>query len=117
MSTRVCHWCGEHVPKEESCPHCLAAWTSRKPARELTPGEREAEARTLEWAEVPFDLIHARLEELIGRPVWTHEFGLNWEGLMKEARWEGRAATMSEIVDLIPPEKRLVVVVPEEEQP
>lgn len=109
MNTRTCHWCEQSVPAKESCPHCLASFPNRKAAHELSPDEREAEARSLEWAEVPFPMIHGRLEELIGRPVWTHEFGLNWEGLMKESRWEERPATMAEIIDLIPEEKRIII--------
>lgn len=34
---------------------------------------------------VPFDKFHESVEFLLGRPVWTHEFGLNWEGLKAEA--------------------------------
>jgi hypothetical protein len=67
--------------------------------------------RTLTWTEVPFSLIHGRIEALVGRPVWTHELGLNWEGLCREARWKSRPATMDEVLDLLPPEKRVVVCV------
>lgn len=34
---------------------------------------------------VPFDKFHESIEFLLGRPVWTHELGLNWEGLKAEA--------------------------------
>ena len=34
---------------------------------------------------VPFDKFHEALEFLLGRPVWTHEMGLNYEGLKAEA--------------------------------
>lgn len=34
---------------------------------------------------VSFDKFHEALEFLLGRPVWTHEMGLNYEGLKKEA--------------------------------
>lgn len=34
---------------------------------------------------VPFDKFHEALEFLLGRPVWTHELGLNYEGLKYEA--------------------------------
>jgi hypothetical protein len=59
--------------------------------------------------EVPFCLIHARIEALVGRPVYTHEMGLNWEGLVREASWNSDRPTIREIIDLIPPEKRVVV--------
>lgn len=35
---------------------------------------------------VPFDKFHEALEFLLGRPVWTHEMGLNYKGLVEEAR-------------------------------
>lgn len=34
---------------------------------------------------VPFDKFHEALEFLLDRPVWTHEMGLNYEGLKAEA--------------------------------
>ena len=34
---------------------------------------------------VPFALFHKGIEELLGRPVWTHEFGTNIKGLREEA--------------------------------
>ena len=35
---------------------------------------------------VDFSLYHQGLEKLVGRPVFTHEFALNVEGLREEAR-------------------------------
>jgi len=35
---------------------------------------------------VDFDLFLQGIGKLLGRPVWTHEFGLNIEGLRKEAK-------------------------------
>lgn len=34
---------------------------------------------------VTFDEFHEGVEMLLGRPVWTHEFGINIEGLIEEA--------------------------------
>ncbi len=34
---------------------------------------------------VKFDIFHEGLEKLLGRPVYTHEFGLNYDGLKEEA--------------------------------
>ena len=33
---------------------------------------------------VDFDIFHKGIEELLGRPVWTHEFGTNIKGLREE---------------------------------
>ncbi|MBS3102361.1 hypothetical protein J4458_02855 [Candidatus Woesearchaeota archaeon] len=35
---------------------------------------------------VPFGKYHEGVEKLLGRPVWTHEFGINAEGLRQEAK-------------------------------
>lgn len=33
---------------------------------------------------MPFDKFHEAIEKTLGRPVFTHEFGLNREGLENE---------------------------------
>ena len=35
---------------------------------------------------VEFDKFHEGIEKLLGRPVFTHEFGLNIDGLREEAK-------------------------------
>lgn len=114
METRTCHFCSRSVGAKEYCNHCVVMWNLRPRPEEMTPDGREAEMRSLGGPmEVPFDLMHQRMEQLVGRPVWTHEMGLNWDGLCKEARWEGRAATMQEVIELIPEEKRIILVADE----
>jgi hypothetical protein len=58
---------------------------------------------------MPFSVFHEAMEATLGRPVWTHEFGLNADGLKKELLGTGPAPTFEEIMDLIPAEKRIVV--------
>jgi hypothetical protein len=71
----VCHLCGGTVVG--ACQHCTEAWHSRRPAAELTPAERLAEFdRWMGPLEIDFPLVHERIEELVGRPVLTHELGL-----------------------------------------
>ena len=60
---------------------------------------------------VPFDVFQGALEKCLGRPVWTHEFGLNYDGLVKEFLGECKAPSMEEIINLIPEEKRLIIKV------
>ncbi len=45
---------------------------------------------------VDFGTFHKGVEELLGRPVWTHEFGLNMEGLREEAGRAMRGLTNEE---------------------
>lgn len=59
---------------------------------------------------MPFDIFHEAVEKALGRPVWTHEFGLNMDGLRREIMKEAPAPTMSEIIDMIPVDKRIIVV-------
>ena len=35
---------------------------------------------------VPFSTFHKGMEMLLGRPVWTHEFGLSWDKLQAEVK-------------------------------
>lgn len=60
---------------------------------------------------MPFDIFHAAIEKALGRPVWTHEFGLNHDGLKKELLGEKPMPTMQQILELIPADKRLVIEV------
>lgn len=45
---------------------------------------------------VDFRVFHEGIEELLGRPVWTHEFGINIEGLREEAGNAMRGLTNEE---------------------
>ncbi len=38
---------------------------------------------------MPFDIFHGAVEKTLGRPVYTHEFGLNRDGLIAEI-FEGK---------------------------
>ena len=58
---------------------------------------------------LPFDKFHEAVEKCLGRPVWTHEFGLDLDGLQKELLGEKQAPTMEEILELIPKDKTIIV--------
>lgn len=58
---------------------------------------------------VPFDIFHKAIEKTLGRPVFTHEFALNREGLRKELYGEKEAPTFEEICGLIPKEKLILI--------
>jgi hypothetical protein len=58
---------------------------------------------------MPFEVFHKAIEKALGRPVWTHEFGLNREGLIKELFQGVPTPTPEEIINLIPEEKRIVI--------
>jgi len=60
---------------------------------------------------MPFDIFHKAMEKILKRPVFTHEFALNSEGLKKEFLKGKKPPTLKEIMELIPKEKRLGVFI------
>jgi len=79
----------------------------------MTPEERVAELCLLFGPlEIDFPLIHKRIEELVGRPVWTHEFGLRPQEEFEEMARQRicEPPDMVDIVSLIPPDKETFIV-------
>lgn len=58
---------------------------------------------------MPFNIFHKSIEAVLGRPIFTHEFGMNREGLTRELAGLSSAPSMEEIMALIPAEKLLVI--------
>lgn len=58
---------------------------------------------------MPFGIFHEAIEKTLGRPVFTHEFGFNREGLKKELYGEKEPPTFEEICALIPKEKLILI--------
>lgn len=56
-----------------------------------------------------FGHFHKSIETVLGRPVYTHEFGLDYEGLVMEYLGEKATPTLEEIINLIPEEKRIII--------
>jgi hypothetical protein len=59
---------------------------------------------------LPFTILHENLEKALGRPVFTHELGLNFDGICQELLGERDAPSLQEIMELIPADKRVIVV-------
>ena len=59
---------------------------------------------------IPFEKFHKAMEEVLDRSVYIHEFGLNIKGLRKEFLGDIQAPTLKEIINLIPKEKRVLIV-------
>jgi hypothetical protein len=59
---------------------------------------------------MPFSVFHSALEQTLGRSVYTHEFAMNVDGLKKELRGEKDPPTMEEIINMIPEDKRVIVI-------
>lgn len=73
---------------QDWCPKCMEEFKNRRPADEMTGDERAAECQRLRSGRLsqPFSQIQTRFEELVGRPVWTHELGLCIDALIERAR-------------------------------
>ena len=96
----------------------------------MTPEQAIALAETGWWKDrTPEDIVSFQLfipdgllcmdfgdfqravEKCLGRPVYSHEFGtVGWKRLQAEFLKEKQAPTFQEILDLIPPEKRIVIL-------
>ncbi len=79
---------------------CYENWSPRQIAEFQISQERLC---------IPFDIFHKAMEEALGRPVYTHEFGLNHDGLRKELMGEKEPPTLEEIINLIPEDKRILI--------
>lgn len=55
-----------------------------------------------------FSHFHKCMQEVLGRPVYTHEFAFR-DGIIKEYLGEKETPTMEEIFNLIPEEKRIII--------
>lgn len=85
--SRTCHFCNATVEEREFCAKCTESFPVRANHDEMTGDERAAEMVSLGGPlEVPFSLLHERIERLVGRPVFTHEMVARWDELIEEAR-------------------------------
>ena len=58
---------------------------------------------------VDFGRFQQAMKKVLGRPVFTHEFGLNYKGLVEEYLGTKPKPILEEIIELIPEEKRLII--------
>jgi hypothetical protein len=78
----------------------------------MTPSERAAFQLLQDRLCMPFDVFHEAVEKALDRPVWTHEFGLNRDGLISELLGKTGKPSMEDIINLLPKEKTIFVVGP-----
>jgi len=83
--------------------HDSGAW------KEMTPEERFRFQLNQALLCMPFSEYHKAAEESLGRPVWTHEFA-DLQSLRDELDGKTRKATMADILDKIPADKRVLLV-------
>lgn len=101
---------------ESSCSACMAEFENAPDAETMTGDERAAALENLpKQLTVPWEVLHRRIEALVGRPVWTHEMGSrNFPNLVEEARRSGaergRLPTLEHLIESFPDPSRVVVV-------
>ena len=59
---------------------------------------------------VPWVVFRESIEKVLGRGVYTHEFGLNVEGLQREFLGKKDPPTLNEIMDMTPNNKRVLII-------
>lgn len=103
----TCPRCGSH--NTDVCPTCTVEWENRRDVSSMTPEERVAELDS--WCSVlviEFTKLHQRIEELVGRPVWTHE--LADLALLRREILIGESPTMEGVIAKLPPDMQVIAV-------
>ena len=94
----------QNIGREKAIALFNSGWWNGRPAREIA----KFQLFTAELS-MPFDVFHKAIEESLGRPVFTHEFGMDLDGIILEFLGEKDAPTMEEIINLIPEENRILI--------
>lgn len=90
---RDCHIHGTACEDGQPCPDCVVMYDGLPSVEAMTVPQRIAEFRM--WcgvSEINFGDIHKRIEQLVGRPVWTHEL-ITREALEQEIVAHGAPAS------------------------
>ena len=110
MSERTCSVCATKGLTGE-CPVCAAAWEKRRPAEEMTGEERAAALDALpKKLEIEFPKIHQRVEELVGRPVFTHEMGTDGMKYLRHEILTGGVPSLEGVMAKLPADAEIIPV-------
>jgi hypothetical protein len=87
MATYTCPT--HHTDQHSFCIGCVNDFANRRDADTMSGDERAAEMdRWVRVLTIPFSDVHQRIEELVGRGVFTHEMA--GEALFAELKEEAR---------------------------
>ena len=108
MDTFTCPTHGIELEKKVGveCPPCVLEMDG--PLPESVAARLQEIARWRGLLTVTFGRLHRRMEGLIGRPVWTHEFA-DMDQLCAEVR-SGSTPSMGEIIEKLPSDNPVIVV-------
>lgn len=96
----------QSIGRDKAIALANSGWWEEKSPREIAKFQLFTDELSM-----PFGVFHEALETALGRPVWTHELALNFDGIAMELLGEKDAPTMEEIIDLIPEKKRIRLMV------
>jgi hypothetical protein len=94
------------MTKDEAVALAETGWWKNRTPREIVSFQLFEPKLCMDFGD--FQLA---LEKALGRPVFTHELGLNYEGIKKEFLGKAEPPTMQEILEMIPEAKRILVVI------
>ena len=60
---------------------------------------------------MPFEEFHKAVEKSLGRPVFTHELGMNREGLIAELQGKSPTPSFEQIINILQADKTVVIMV------
>lgn len=112
--------CNQHnqlVEDERGCLACLAEWENLSDPADMAPEDRMDEFdRLCGQLTIPVDMVHRRIEALVGRPVFLHEIPLAYEQLRTECLWQerDRPVDVDAAVQLLEDAGKHVIVVEED---
>ncbi|HET9893260.1 MAG TPA: hypothetical protein VFQ42_22470 [Mycobacterium sp.] len=86
----------DEITAEQAIALANAGWWRNREPREVALFQMHVKRLCM-----PFDVFHAALESALGRPVWTHELGLDWDGLLAELRGDRPAPSFEDILGLL----------------
>jgi len=100
----------KQLSEEQAIEMAESSWWEGKSAEEIVKFQLYQEKLCMDFPD-----FHKAVEEALGRPVWTHEFALNYQGLKDEFEGKVGKPTMQDIIEMIPEEKRIIVMVDDSE--
>lgn len=92
------------IGKEAAIKLAETKWWIGKTSREICDVQLFTKELCMDFGD-----FHRAIETSLGRPVYTHEFGLNYDGIVKQYLGEQSAPTLEQIIDLIPVDKRMII--------
>lgn len=94
----------QSIGKEQAIELAKTKWWKEKTAEEIV----FFQLFTVELA-MDFSDFHEALEKCLGRPVFTHELGVNFDGICDEFLGNKEAPNFKEIIKMIQKQKKIII--------